>query len=360
MKKIYYNILDKIESSGFVAYIVGGYVRDHILNHKTKDIDIITNATPKDLTKIFEEVEKIYEDYGSIKLKIKNEIIDITTFRKELSYEKNLPVQIEYTSSLEEDLKRRDFKMNTICMNKHGEIIDLLNGIEDIKNKIISPVKDVNLLFKEDKSRIIRAIRFACELRFNLNDEIIKYIKNNKEDLSEINKLKVKEELEKLFLSKKINKFFDFLKKYDLESYLGVHVEKLKRTSYVIGLWAQIEATDIPFTKNEKEQIKEIQELVNKKEITKYDIYKYGLYISCVAAENLGIPKKEINLIYTNLPIKGIIDINITSEEICKLLSIMPSKYLGDIIKRVEKEIIEGNIKNENEEIKRWIMEVFL
>lgn len=350
MNKIYIDILKKIEEKGFLAYIVGGYVRDFVMGLSTGDVDIITNATPKDLNNIFNNVKKIYNEYGAVKLQIKNKVIDITTFRSELSYKDNKPDKIEYTSSLEEDLKRRDFTMNTIVMDSEENIIDLMNGINDIKNNIIKPVKDVNILFKEDKTRILRALRFMSTLDMKLDQSIIDYIVKNKEDLTSINANKKKEELDKLFKSKKCIRFLEFIKDYGLEEYIGIKSNNFKVTDTVIGSYSQLEITKtIPFTKFEKEQIKDIKELINKGTIDKYDIYKKGLYISQCAADILGISKKEINLIYTNLPIKGIIDINLKSEEICKLLNIKPGKTLGEIIHILEKEIVLGLIENDKE-----------
>ena len=111
MEKSYYKILDEIESAGFVAYIVGGYVRDKILGVITADIDIITNATPKDLNGIFKNIKKTYLDYGAVKLYIDNHIIDITTFRREFDYKNNKPSRIEYISSLETDLVRKIWRI---------------------------------------------------------------------------------------------------------------------------------------------------------------------------------------------------------------------------------------------------------
>ena len=180
MEKSYYKILDEIESAGFVAYIVGGYVRDKILGVITADIDIITNATPKDLNGIFKNIKKTYLDYGAVKLYIDNHIIDITTFRREFDYKNNKPSRIEYISSLETDLLRRDFKMNTLVMDKEENIIDLLGGKKDIKDKIITPVKDVNVLFSEDASRMLRALRFMFTLDFTLDKSIFNYIISHK------------------------------------------------------------------------------------------------------------------------------------------------------------------------------------
>ena len=92
MNKEILNVLNKIENNGFVAYIVGGYVRDYLLKLPLSDVDIITNATPKDLSEIFDNIKKTYIEYGSVKLYINNQIIDITSMRKDLLYKNNKQV----------------------------------------------------------------------------------------------------------------------------------------------------------------------------------------------------------------------------------------------------------------------------
>ena len=168
MDKNIYEILNKIEKCGFEAYIVGGYVRDYLLGIKSYDIDICTNALPKDIAKIFiGNVSNI--NYGSYKLTFNNYNFDITTYRRELEYTNRRPTKIEYTSNLLLDIERRDFTMNTIIMNKKGEIIDLLGGINDIQNKKIKCVGNPDNKLKEDPLRILRAIRFAITLNFSLD-----------------------------------------------------------------------------------------------------------------------------------------------------------------------------------------------
>ena len=92
MKKEILSVLNKIDNNGFVAYIVGGYVRDYLLKLPLTDVDIITNATPKDLSEIFDNIKKTYIEYGSVKLYINNQIIDITSMRKDLLYKNNKQV----------------------------------------------------------------------------------------------------------------------------------------------------------------------------------------------------------------------------------------------------------------------------
>lgn len=351
MELSYKKILETIESNGFVAYIVGGYVRDFIMGIDSKDIDICTNATPKDLSKIFNNI-KTYLDYGAVKLQINDSIVDITTFRHEIDYKDGKPAEIEYINSLEEDLKRRDFTINTLCMDMNENIVDLMNSKIDIESKVIKTVKDANISLNEDPSRILRAIRFMCTLDFELDDSILNYIINNKEEIRKINVIKRKEELDKLFRKGHVSKFLSFIKKYQLEDYIGVKSNNFKETDTVIGVWSQLDVSDkFVFTKQEKEQIKDIKELLNKSTIDEIDVYKKGVFICTVAGDILDISKNEVNLMYTNLPIKGIIDINILSEEICEVMNIKPGKELGDIIKYIEEKILDGSIKNDKSEI---------
>ena len=264
MNKEILNVLNKIENNGFVAYIVGGYVRDYLLKLPLSDVDIITNATPKDLSEIFDNIKKTYIEYGSVKLYINNQIIDITSMRKDLLYKNNKPVEIEYTNDVESDLKRRDFKMNTLLMDKDGNIIDLLGGKLDIYNKIITPVKEVNTLFMEDKTRVLRAVRFMTTLNMKLDASILNYIINNKEVFTKISNTKIKSELDKIFKSKRSGKFISFIKQYNLEEYIGIiPTNKFKSTHTLVSSYAQLKITrNLPFTKYEKESISKIKKLI--------------------------------------------------------------------------------------------------
>ena len=351
MVNYYLSTLKKLEDNGYKAYVVGGYVRNLLLGEREVDVDIITDAVPMEMKKIFNNVKSVNNEYGSIKLYVKNHIIDITTFRREIGYKNGKPIKIEYTKNLEEDLKRRAFTMNTLVMDKNGKIYDFMNGTSDIKNRIIKPVKDVNILFKEDASRLLRGLRFMSSLDMKFDKSIINYIKNNKSDFLLISPNKKKEEFDKLF---KYNpaKFLKFIKDYGLEDYIGIKCDKFVYTNSLVASYAQLTISKpLPFTKYEKEQIKDIRRILKKKKVDMMDLYKYGLYISLCAGEILGLSKKKINLMYTNLPIKGIIEINITSEKICDVLNITPGKELGTIWKLLEKEIVNGKLINEEEKI---------
>ena len=192
-------ILNEITNQGFEAYIVGGFVRDYLLGITTNDVDICTSATPKDIKEIFENITLPRVDYGAVRLNFKNYRFDIMTFRKESEYSNNRqPLEVKYIKDLLIDLQRRDFKMNTVCMDKNGDIIDLIDGKKDIENKIINTVGDSISRFVEDPLRILRAVRFYTTLEFELSDEVKTAILRTKNELRRLSYQRKKDELDNL------------------------------------------------------------------------------------------------------------------------------------------------------------------
>ena len=165
--------LKTIEDNGFEAYIVGGFVRDYILGIESNDVDICTNAKPSDIRKIFKDKCLPNQEYGSVVVIVKNVRFEVTTFRREITYIDNRkPVEFEYIDSLLEDLQRRDFTINTICMDKDKNIIDVLSGKNDILRREINTVGNSFDKLSQDSLRILRAIRFATVLDFKLSSDV--------------------------------------------------------------------------------------------------------------------------------------------------------------------------------------------
>ena len=168
-------VLEKLEENGFTAYIVGGFVRDYLIKRETTDIDICTNATPKDIVSIFNVKLLPENNYGSVVVIYKKIRFDITTYRKEIKYEDNRrPVKIKYINNLKKDLCRRDFTINTLCINSKKEVLDILNVRKDLDNKLIKTVGNPRYRIKEDSLRILRAIRFATILDFEIDKKTLK------------------------------------------------------------------------------------------------------------------------------------------------------------------------------------------
>ena len=366
MKEIALEFLKIINGFGYEAYIVGGFVRDYIMKIQSHDIDITTNATPQELKNIFTNVKfpknmNDQDSYGSVSIIYKNVLFEVTTFREEYAYLDNRhPSGIHYVDDLETDLKRRDFTINAICMDQNGNIIDLLNGKIDLTNKVIKTINNPYKSFTDDALRILRAVRLATILEFSLDEELIDAIKITKKYLKNISYNRKKHELDKIFASVHAKEGIELLEKLDLLEDLDLeNLNKVKDYSDLIGIWAMINSKVYPFTKNEKELIKNIN-LVNKKDnLNPYILYKYGLYVNTIAGINKGIDKVKINKAYNDLPIKCRSDINISALEICSLLEKEPSSFLNIIYDDLEKKILDGTLQNDKDIIKKYILKNF-
>ncbi len=351
-------ILKKIEENGFVAYIIGGFVRDRYLGINSNDIDICTNATPKDLKIIFGMKNIKNVNYGSLNLFLKNNHYEITTFRKEIEYKKNrIPSKITYINSLEEDIIRRDFTINTICIDKNNNTIDLLNGRNDLDNKLIKMVGDPFIKIEQDSLRILRAIRFATRLNFKIDEQLFKAIKKYGYLVKDLSFYRKKQELDKIFSSPNNKYGIDLIKKAHLDKYLDIDISNIKYTDDLLGIWSQINPNKYSFTKNESKIIEKINYLKDK-ELTDYILYKNGLYISSIVADIKGIERKKIISKYENLPIHSKKDICIKTIDICNILDIEPINA-KDIFEEIEKAIINNKVANNYNEIKKYLEKHF-
>lgn len=355
-------LLKKINSAGFKSYVVGGYVRDLYLNRHSIDVDICTNATPQELKEIFGEAMLPNVQYGSVTV-IYNKIrFEITTFRKEIKYENNrLPIKIKYIDSLIDDLKRRDFTINTLCMNENGEIIDLLGATEDLDNKVIRMVGNPRKRLKEDALRILRAVRFATILNFKLDDNLKKYIKKYGYLLKKLSYYRKQEELEKIFTSSNASYGIELLKELCLIDSLELsNVDSLVIVPSLIGIWAQLDVEDIYlFPKQDKKIIKEIKDLLK---IDLYDpkvLYKYGLYSCSIAAEILNVPKKVITKKYNDLVIHNKGDIEISGNDIAGVLNKAPGEYISKILNDLEIAILEKRVENKFLSLKEYVIDKY-
>lgn len=353
-------VLSKIEENGYKAYIVGGFVRDYVLGINSTDVDIATSATPKEIMDIFKSSVLPREEYGSITLYIKNDRFEITTFRKEIKYLNNRkPIEIEYINSLLDDLNRRDFIMNTLCMDKNGHILDLLGGKKDIENKVINTVGDSDYKFSQDSLRILRAIRFATILNFSLSDEVKSAIIKNKYLLKSLSYSRKKQELDKIFSSNNREYGVSLILELGLDKELELYnLDKINLCDDIISIWSALDFSDNykqEFSSSEKLIMKEVKEVL-KNGITNYSLYKYGLYINQLVANILRIDKSKIVGIYEDLPIKSRKEIDIGANDIERLLEKKPGPLFKDIYNDLEQKILERIIDNNKERIEEYIL----
>src|SRR3990170_8631463 len=201
-------IAKTLEKAGFEAYLVGGCVRDLLMDKKPKDWDVTTNATPEKIIDLFPKT--VYENkFGTVAViheTLTDETlrqVEVTPYRIEAKYSDNRhPDFVKFSDQLEDDLKRRDFTVNAIAYNiSNGQIIDLFNGLKDIKDKTIRAVGDANERFQEDALRLIRAIRFSAQLGFAVSQETFEAITKNASLLKHISKERIRDELSKIIMT---------------------------------------------------------------------------------------------------------------------------------------------------------------
>lgn len=160
------------EEAGFEAYLVGGAVRDEIMGKGAHDWDVATNARPEDVIKIFHRVIPTGIKHGTVTVHFMKKAIEVTTFRTESDYSDGRhPDKVEYAGHIEEDLSRRDFTMNAMAASlKDGHIVDPYGGADDIKARVIRAVGVPHERFMEDGLRPVRAVRFASQLGFRIEE----------------------------------------------------------------------------------------------------------------------------------------------------------------------------------------------
>ena len=354
MEKAIKKVLNTIERNGFEAYIVGGYVRDLLLGRISWDIDICTNALPKDLIELFPNSNTGI--YGAVDFKIGKYSFEITTYRKEFKYSNRHPGEIKYISNLLEDLKRRDFTINTICMNQNGNVIDLLDAKRDILSKMLVCVGSSDDRLKEDPLRILRAIRFATILDFNLNKNLIKSIKANKSLIKALSDYRIIEELTKILISPNYQKGLNLMKEFGLLEEMGISYDEIVYVNDINGMFAQLKMQkNLAFNKETIHNIDTIKKILAYGKIDEQILYKHGLYFSQIAGQILNIDRDYINNLYKKLPIKSKKEIALSSDKIIKQLNISNGKNIGEVLTEIESEILLGNLKNSPKAIRLYI-----
>jgi tRNA nucleotidyltransferase (CCA-adding enzyme) len=232
-------IIAKLEKQGFEAYLVGGCVRDLLRKVVPKDWDIATNAKPKEIGKVF--LKSFSENkFGTVTVLTDSEEpslkeVEITPYRIDEKYtDKRHPDSISFTESIEKDLSRRDFTVNALALKiknkttgtEDYEIVDLFNGKQDLDKKIIRAVGNPEDRFAEDALRLMRAVRFATTLDFEIEKKTADAIKKNSIWLQAISKERIRDELLKIIMSERASQGIELLRKMKLLRYIIPEIEE--------------------------------------------------------------------------------------------------------------------------------------
>ena len=247
-------IITTLEKAGYEAYAVGGCIRDSVLGRTPGDWDITTSARPDDIKKAFRRTVDTGIEHGTVTVLLGDNAYEVTTYRVDGDY-KDLrhPAEVTFTSSLEEDLKRRDFTINAMAYNEAAGLVDLYGGQNDLERKLVRCVGDPDERFNEDALRILRAVRFAAQLDFEIEAGTKAAVARHAANLSAVSKERILTELSKLICSAHIEKAV-MLDELGLSEYIAEgfaltdlpHIVQLKETAgteEMAALWE--EAADL-------------------------------------------------------------------------------------------------------------------
>lgn len=375
-------VLQKIEAAGYEAYFVGGCVRDTILGDPIHDIDIATSAYPSEIKQIFDRTVDTGIEHGTVMILDHGTGYETTTFRTESGYQDyRRPDHVTFVRSLEEDLKRRDFTINALALKENGEVVDLFDGIKDLKRHVIRAVGDPEERFHEDALRMMRAVRFASQLDFKIDGPTLRGIKENASLLQKIAVERIQVEFEKMFLGQKPAAGLNYFLKSGLYRYcpgLADSANKLgglNRTfagmKNINQVWALVTYTlDLTnftaltaFLKSWKtandtiRQVKKILPLIEAlrwRQVSAWMLYKAGWEAFADANRVAGVfnwqlPWPDAKEKYQRLPIKNARDLAINGQTLIKEAGIKPGPQLGKVLNQVTRAVVEGKLPNDKE-----------
>lgn len=373
--------INLLETNNYEVYVVGGAVRDYLLGITPSDYDLSTNATPEEIKQVFANYFTIDTGikHGTVTVMIDHKLLEITTYREEEGYiDFRRPSKVTFIKNIKSDLARRDFTINAICFNR--KFLDLHDGINDLENKIIKAIGKPEERFTEDPLRILRALRFASTLDFEIEkatkNAVLKYFPL----LKKVSKERINVELSKLLVGKNVKQILieykDLLEKYIFKFRLSnMHINVIDEVSNdlvtkVSLLYLNSDIDDV--TKSLKElkfPNKFIKKIVN---VLKYYGYKIvnnevemlkvlkvveyvtlGIILDLKNTLEKGKYQAEINL-YQNLKAKvlRINDLKINGRDLIKI-GFKEGLIIRNTLERLLDDVINGLENERNSLIKK-------
>ncbi|BDR58656.1 CCA tRNA nucleotidyltransferase [Xylocopilactobacillus apicola] len=382
-------IMNKLQSSGFEVYFVGGSLRDLFLNVAIHDIDLATNALPLEVKKIFPHSFDTGIQHGTITVVYHHENYEVTTFRNDGDYlDHRHPENVQFVRNLQEDLKRRDFTINALAMSPTGQIIDYYGGIDDLDAKIIRCVLNPYKRFEEDALRIFRAVRFTSQLDFKLETDTYLALKEKVHLLANISIERIHSEFIKMMLGNAWQKGIQIIEETNIaefmpsidplklvrllkSTYKNVHFpneELIWATLFYFEILPQNQISKVLAKwKTSNSVIKNVQEILlfcKNYEKGQRDYHLFygllreniinGIFILRKFAE-LQLPDLITN--YDSLPIHQLKDLAVSGSDLIQEANFTPGVDLGKMIKLIESKVLKGELINDHQQIIDFVKE---
>ena len=385
-------VMQQLVDAGYEAYFVGGSVRDMLLHKPISDVDIATSATPQEVKEIFPHTVDVGIEHGTVMVIHHKEGYEVTTFRTEEGYEDfRHPDKVTFVRSLEEDLKRRDFTINALAIGIDDQLIDFFDGIGDLERRCIRCVGDAKERFNEDALRMFRAVRFVGQLGFQIEEETKNAISLLKMNLSKVAVERMKVEFEKMIQSghrKEALQLFVETGLYQAcplfdgkgEILLKLAEFPIKEMS-VLQAWIlfldALNLSDKEVThllkswKSSNEQIRDVLVGYKTYRARKEEGWNYFLAYDCpyevaceveqlLIAQGKSTSIEGLEAAYQSLPIRSMNDIHLNGHDIIRILKLdKKGPIIGQVLKTVEKMILEQSISNDAEVLETYVLSHF-
>lgn len=376
-------ILDTLQKNGFEAYYVGGSVRDYLMNVNIGDIDITTNALPEDIQNIFPRTIDVGVEHGTVIVVINKTPFEVTTYRTETTYsDYRRPDSVSFTTSIKEDLARRDFTMNAVAMDRMFKIYDPYNGQLSIKNKEIVTVGDPYERFNEDALRMLRAIRFVSQLDFKLNESTFNGIVKLASNVQYISVERIVQELKKLYsgvnvshaksllIHSEILKFIPYFNKLNIDDIKKTNVHSLINEIIIQQILNENNhfKNELKLSNDEKNNIKNSLSFYNDLGENESPIilaYNYNehiiLNLKNIISENNFLNQQYLNQIddilleKSRLTIKSKKDLAVNGNDLMKTLNRHGGPWLKEVLSEIERNVLFNKLDNNYETIIEWV-----
>lgn len=362
-------IISKLKEAGFDAYIVGGAVRDYLLRMDSNDIDLTSSAKPHQVMTLFEETKPTGIKYGTVTVYERGEGFEITTFRTDgPSDNQRHPDYVVYGDQIEDDVQRRDFTINGLLMNEQGEIIDYVDGREDLENKIIRTIGDPIQRFSEDALRMLRACYFQAKLNFKIESKTMEALRIQGPLLLHLPRERVFNEMIKILKSPHAKEAFKTMQKVGYDALIPglkdtiefVLEHQMKVTTDVFfALATYFHPNDMdywPFSnKHRHKYIKASERAHVKSPIQSIDLYQDGLEIMTLAGRLMHVlfdfpfKQKKLQEMYENLPIRSVVDLKIKAKEMMALAHKKAGAWIKETQEDMVQRILSGELENTRE-----------
>ncbi|WP_342581267.1 CCA tRNA nucleotidyltransferase [Ureibacillus sp. FSL W7-1570] len=379
-------VIDKIEKAGYEAVIVGGAVRDHLLARKIHDVDVATNALPMEIKNIFRNTVDVGIQHGTVIVLDEGSPIEVTTYRTDGTYtDFRRPEEVTFVRDLPKDLERRDFTINAMAYTKDGEIIDLFGGKEDLNNGIIRAVGDANSRFREDALRMLRAVRFAAQLGFSIEESTMNAIQKDSDLIEFIAKERIHMELSKMWVAEYVYLGIKALVESNLALYLpgnfAEHLEAWKpfqAKEPEVG-WAYLcllnrkEMEDIiefyRYSNKEKSFAKKVIHAYDRflNRWDEYDYFSNDLTILETAydfavwqGKDVPFSKDHIAKVKKLLPIQTMDDFALNGHLLIQWSGKRGGPWVKEALDKALYAVLTGQVKNDEKQLKEWFHNEFI